>query len=500
MLIKKNTIIIRADASVKSGTGHIMRCLALAHAFKRNGEDVCFAVSECPDAILKKIQIDSFSVLRIKSKAGSVKDAEETAKFAKKKKSFRIVSDGYHFSDKYQDTIKKAGLHLFFIDDYGHCKKYCADIILNQNLYAGAHFYPKSDIFTRFLLGTQYALLRPEFHHYRHWKREIPEKAKKVLITLGGSDPDNTTLKILKAVKGLDFDVKAVVGGVNPHLRPVEREIKKSPNLQILKNVSNMPELMAWADIAFTSGGSTCWETCFMGLPNVIIYCADNQKPIALSLDSAGAAINLGHNKGLEEKKIISSLKKLANNREERRMMSDKGRLLVDGRGAERVIYAMNAPFLRKAGKDDCRFVWELSNSREVREVSFSQASITWETHREWYGKMMKDKDCFFLIAETPEGVKAGQVRFRINGKNAAISTSLTPEFRGKGYGNMLIAQGSESLFRSSKVGVIHAYIKAENKGSVKSFVGAGYCQTDIDNFAIENNSLHLVMKRGGGG
>jgi UDP-2,4-diacetamido-2,4,6-trideoxy-beta-L-altropyranose hydrolase len=496
---EKKTVVLRADASVSAGTGHVMRCLALAHALKRDGKDVCFAVSECPDAILKKIRADSFSIIRLKSKAGSIKDAEEVAKFAKEKKSFWVVSDGYQFSGKYQDAVRGAGLHLLFIDDYGHCKKYCADIILNQNLYAGAHFYPKSDIFTRFLLGTQYALLRPEFFEYRHWKRKLPEKAAKILITLGGSDPDNTTLKILKAVKGLDFDVKAVVGSVNPHLRSVEREIKKSPNRQILKNVPNMPDLMAWADVVITGGGSTCWETCFMGLPNIIIYCGDNQKPIALSLDSAGAAINLGHNKDLEEKKIVSVLKRLANNREARKIMSEKSRLLIDGMGAERVVFAMNAPLLRKAGKDDCRFVWELSNSREVRAASFSQNPITWETHREWYDRMMKDRNCFFLIAETPEGVKAGQVRFRINGKDVTISTSLAPEFRGRGYGNMLIAQGSESFFQNSNVNTIHAYIKPENKGSVKSFVGAGYCQVALDNFAIRNNSLHLVMKRGDG-
>jgi len=494
--MKNKTIIIRADASVKNGTGHVMRCLALAHGLKRAGNGICFAVSECPAPLVKKIKSNDFSMLRIKSKAGSVKDAVETAKSAMKRKSSWVITDGYHFSEKYQESIKDSGLKLLFIDDYGHCKNYVADIILNQNLYAGTHFYHESGIFTRMLLGTQYALIRPEFFQYRNWKREITEKATRILLTLGGSDPDNTTLKILKALKSLKFEVKAVIGGSNPHLKSIEREIKKTPNLQILKNVSDMPGLMAWADIAITSGGSTCWETSFMGLPNIIIYCADNQKPIAISLDSAGSAINLGHNRDLTEKVLVSTIKKLSSDREARSMMLEKGRLLVDGRGAERVIYAMNAPSLRKAGEDDCRFVWELANSREVREVSFSQNSIPWETHREWYGRMMKDKNCFFLIAEDPEGVKAAQVRFRVNGKDAVISTSLALEFRGKGYGNMLIAQGSESLFRTTDVKTIHAYIKPENKGSVKSFVRAGYCQTDLDSFAIEKNSLHLVMKK----
>ncbi len=498
--MKKKAVIIRADASVKTGTGHVMRCLALAQELRNSGMEVHFAVSECPDALVKKIKAESISVIKIKSKAGTLKDVAETAKFTEKKKATWLVVDGYIFSDKYQEAIKKAGLRLLFVDDYGHCSSYSADIILNQNLYAGTHFYPDAAPFTRILLGTQYALLRKEFSPYIHWKRQIPEKATKLLVTLGGSDPDNTTLKIIKAVKAshLDLHVRVVAGGANPHLKSIEKEISKSPSLQILKNVSNMPELMAWADIVITAGGSTCWETCFMGLPNIIIYCADNQKPIALSLETSGAAINLGHNCDLEEKKLISELKSLVKDADLRNRMSEKGRLLVDGRGAQRITYSMGGLFLRKALKDDCKFIWELSNSKPIREVSFSRNPIPWDHHKEWYERMLKDKSCFFCVAETAERKRAGQVRFRINGKDATISTSLALEFRGKGYGSILIYEASNGLFASSKVKTVHAYIRPDNKGSMRSFEKAGFRQVDLDSFAIEKGSLHLISEKSG--
>jgi UDP-2,4-diacetamido-2,4,6-trideoxy-beta-L-altropyranose hydrolase len=493
-------VIIRADASVKTGTGHVMRCLALAQAFQKSGYDIHFAASECPDALAKKIKAEKFTLLKIKSKPGSDKDAGETAKFAERKKCKWVVTDGYIFSGKYQEIIKGKGFRLLFVDDYGHCKNYCADIILNQNLYAGTHFYPETSPFSRILLGTQYALLRKEFSPYIHWKRQIPGKAEKLLLTLGGSDPDNTTLKILKAVRNckLGLEVKAVIGGANPHLKSIEKEISKSPNLQILKNVPEMPGLMAWADMVITGGGSTCWETCFMGLPNIIIYCADNQKPIAISLEAAGAAINLGHNSDLSEKKLLSTLKKLAGDAEARSRMSEKGRLLVDGRGAERIIYSMGGLFLRKAEKKDCRFTWELSNSKDVREVSFSRNSIPWEHHKDWFEKMLKDRNCFFCIAETVDGTCAGQVRFKIDGKDAVISTSLAMEFRGRGYGSVLIYEASNALMNTSKVKTVHAYIRSENKGSLKSFEKAGFRQVELDSFALEKGSLHLILEKGG--
>lgn len=498
--MKKRSVIIRADASVKTGTGHVMRCFALAQGLQDSGYDVHFAVSECPEALVKKIKAEKLSVLKIKSKAGSQKDAGETAKLAEKKKCAWVITDGYIFSDEYQGIIKDNGFRLLFIDDYGHCRKYCADIILNQNLYAGTHFYPETAPFTRILLGTQYALLRKEFSPYMHWRRQVSEKASKMLVTLGGSDPDNTTLKIIRAVKNsrLGLQVKIVAGGANPHIKSLEKEISKSQDLQILKNVSDMPKLMAWADIVITGGGSTCWETCFMGLPNIITYCADNQKPIASSLEATGAAINLGHNINLTEKKLVSTLKNIVGDAETRSRMSEKGRLLVDGMGAERIIYSMGGLFLRKAEKKDCRFIWELSNSKIVREVSFSKNQIPWEHHKEWYEKMLKDKNCFFCVAETVDGKRAGQVRLRINRKDAVISTSLALEFRGKGHGNILIYEASHTLMANSKVKKVHAYIRPENKGSMKSFEKAGFRQVELDSFAIDKDSLHLILEKSG--
>ena len=206
--------------------------------------------------------------------------------------------------------------------------------------------------------------------------------------------------------------------------------------------------------------------------------------------------MNLGHNCDLAEKKLVSTLKKLAGDAELRSRMSEKGRMLVDGLGAERAVYSMGGLFLRKAEKKDCRFIWELSNSRSIREVSFSGNQIPWEHHREWYGKMLADKNCFFCMAETADGKRAGQVRFRINGKDAVISTSLAMEFRGKGYGSVLIYEASSALMADSKVKTVHAYIRPENKGSMKSFEKAGFRQVELDSFAIEKDSLHLVLEK----
>jgi len=496
--IPMKTVVVRADASLRSGTGHVMRCLALAQQVKLKGGNICFALAECPDSLADKLKNEGIKIHKIFSKPGSRNDADETARLAIKNKADWVVVDGYAFKEEYQDIIKKSGKRLLFVDDYGHCKRYNCDIILNQNSCANDKLYSKRGAFTKLLLGTQYVLLRQEFRPFIGWMRKNPKHASRLLVTLGGSDPDNTTLKTIKAIKTLrlDFDVRIVVGGANPHIKKLEEEISKSSNLQILRNVTNMPELMAWADLVITSGGSTCWEACFMGLPNVIIYCAENQRPIARSLDSLGAAVNLGHNRIVKTEDISTALMSLALNYNRRKIMSETARHLVDGLGAEKIVGAMNGIFLRKVEKSDCKFIWQLSNSKSVREASFSKKHIPWREHKAWFDSNLGDKDAFFCVAETAEKTPVGQIRFRIKGRDAIVSTSLLSEYRGRGYGSTIIRDASHAVFSTSKTDRIHAYIKHSNEGSLAAFKKAGFKEASADEFAEENKSLHLILEK----
>jgi UDP-2,4-diacetamido-2,4,6-trideoxy-beta-L-altropyranose hydrolase len=455
-------------------------------------------MAECPDSLVNKLKDEGIKIHKISSKPGSRNDADETARLAIKNNADWIVVDGYAFKEEYQNIIKKSGKRLLFVDDYGHCKRYNYDIVINQNSYANDKLYSKRGTFTKLLLGTKYVLLRQEFRPFIGWRRKNPKHASKLLVTLGGSDPDNTTLKTIKAIKTLklDLDVRVVVGGANPHIKKLEEEISKSSNLQILRNVTNMPELMAWADLVITSGGGTCWEACFMGLPNVIIYCAKNQRPVARSLDSLGAAVNLGHNRIVKTEDISTALMSLALNYNRRKIISETARSLVDGLGAEKIVGAMNGIFLRKVEKSDCKFIWQLSNSKSVREASFSKSQIPWNEHRKWFDSNLKDGAIFFCVAETLGKIPVGQIRFRIKGRDTVVSTSLLSEYRGRGYGHTIIRDASHAVFSTSKTDRIHAYIRQENEGSLGAFKKAGFTDASPDKFARDNKSLHLILEK----
>ena len=108
--------------------------------------------------------------------------------------------DGYRFDSEYQRNLKNAGLKLLFVDDLGQCEHYFADLVLDQNVHASEKMYQRREPYTRLLLGSGYAMLRREFQAMREWRREIPAVGRTLLITMGGSDPDNFTLRLIKAL------------------------------------------------------------------------------------------------------------------------------------------------------------------------------------------------------------------------------------------------------------------------------------------------------------
>jgi len=270
-------------------------------------------------------------------------------------------------------------LKILFFDDYGHCNYYYSDLVLNQNFGANQELYKNRESYTKLLLGSDYTLLRKEFLSWQKWEREIKPYANKILVTMGGSDPDNVTLKVIKALSlifespddppqppfvrgesktrkwlirgesktggcliGGDLEVVVIVGGSNPHFDSLKSYCDTLPfNLSLKQNVANMTELMAWADMAICAGGSTNWELAFMGLPSIVITIADNQREIAQNLADMGLIISLGWWENITIDMLKNAILGLISDKNKRKKMSYLGKTLIDGQGCDRIFQAM---------------------------------------------------------------------------------------------------------------------------------------------------------------
>jgi UDP-2,4-diacetamido-2,4,6-trideoxy-beta-L-altropyranose hydrolase len=335
------SLLIRADASISTGTGHVMRCLALAQAWQDAGGRAMFATAGAPPAIQARLAAEGCDEFSITAGPGSSSGASQTIALAREHKAGWIVVDGYQFDADYQRLLEAAGCKVLFIDDHGHSSHYCADLVLDQNVHVPASAYAQRSPNTRLLLGARYILLRREFTDWVEWQRPAGSAARKILISMGGSDPDNLTAHALRALDGTgmeNLEITVVVGGSNPHGAQLERaaEERKNP-IRLVRDIRQMPEIMAGADVAMIAAGGTLWEALFMQCAVLSYGRGRVQKTIVQGLERDGVVVNLGDGADAGGEVAIQALRQVLDSQDWRERLSRKGRALVDGRGSRRV-------------------------------------------------------------------------------------------------------------------------------------------------------------------
>jgi UDP-2,4-diacetamido-2,4,6-trideoxy-beta-L-altropyranose hydrolase len=501
------TLIIRADASPVMGTGHVMRCLALAQVWQDGadlgGANCIFAMVEPMPALEQRVRSEGFDVVALSALPGSMEDAAQLTELARKRDARWIVVDGYQFAAEYHRTLKDAGPRVLLVDDHGHTGAYFADLVLDQNSGANISFYERREPYTKLLLGLRYAMLRREFHPWRKYKREIASGGRNLLITMGGSDPEGLTQRAIQAFDSLHIDewqATVVVGASNPRL-PKLRELVQGFEGRVRLEVDpgNMAELMAGTDLAVSSAGSTCWEMCMVGLPAIVIDAADNQLPIASELARRQISLHIPFAQATPDH-IAASLESLLGSTDLRKQMSEHGQELVDGCGADRVVAAMLAcsMIMRPVEARDCRMLWEWANDRMVRQVSFSSAAIPWEEHGRWFSEKLHDPTCLFLMFED-DGNPAGTARIQCTTAiDAEISVTIAPQYRGRGLASHLIEQAIDRAFANFATQRVHALVKPDNLASSKSFESSGFFlvgTTTVNAY----EALHYIREREAG-
>jgi spore coat polysaccharide biosynthesis predicted glycosyltransferase SpsG len=120
--MKSGIIIIRADASVAIGTGHVMRCLALAQAWQDAGGSASLVAAELPEPLAPIVTAQRVSLIRMKSVPGGAADAAETVAQARRLGADWVVVDGERFGTDFLDAIKAAGFRVLLIDDFADRK------------------------------------------------------------------------------------------------------------------------------------------------------------------------------------------------------------------------------------------------------------------------------------------------------------------------------------------------------------------------------------------
>jgi UDP-2,4-diacetamido-2,4,6-trideoxy-beta-L-altropyranose hydrolase len=356
-------VVFRADASLAIGTGHVMRCLTLAHALAAQGARCTFICREHAGHLIARIQAQGFAVRPLVMCApvdaankdqpphadwlacSWEKDAEQTRALMARSAPDWLVVDHYALDARWEQAMAGVADKLFVIDDLADRSHVC-DGLLDSGLNRLAMDYdPWITREYTGLFGANYALLRPEFRDWRGrslHRRASCRAIQRIQITMGGVDLPNATGAVLAALRACsladDCEIDVVMGAAAPHLAAVRAQAAGLPwHTRVHTNIANMAELMAMSDLAIGAAGSTSWERCCLGLPSILVILADNQMLGGLAFEQAGAARVIRHPDA-----IAAELPRLfAEVAADLPAMSFKAAQLVDGFGAERVASAM---------------------------------------------------------------------------------------------------------------------------------------------------------------
>lgn len=339
-------LLIRADAGPRVGAGHLMRCLALAEAWRQRGGEVVIISGDLPGGLTRRVASAGASSRIVSADQDNGGWLAETATA---EDAAWIVIDGYGFGPDYMAAAGQSGRPLLMIDDDSRHDVYPVQALLNQNLHARAEDYAdKTDAVL--MLGPRHALIRSELSAWKDWVRRVPVRANRILVTLGGADPGGHTAKAIEALAALqqqapdlDLQARVVVGGANPRLPALRAAAAGHSEIDILFDIQDMAEQISWCDIALSASGSTVWELALFQTPMLLATAVPVEEPVAASLADAGAALALGRLEDQDAAAIAAAILALADDPARRTSLAEAASRLVDGNGAARVVDQMLA-------------------------------------------------------------------------------------------------------------------------------------------------------------
>ncbi|MBM3527041.1 MAG: UDP-2,4-diacetamido-2,4,6-trideoxy-beta-L-altropyranose hydrolase [Alphaproteobacteria bacterium] len=470
--------LFRADASPAIGSGHLRRCLALAAELERDGWECVFAVGAETEATIPELVADGWAVERLLASAREHDDL-----VARRPGSVDLlVVDHYGRDVTFESKCRGWARRILVLDDLAD-RPHDADLLLDQTLgrraesYAGRVPGP-----CRLLLGSGFALLRPEFAALRqsHAVRRAGPAPANVTVSVGGTDPDNITAMIVEGIaeSGLPLRTHIMIGGSTPHLNGL-RALCAKHDMSLYVDHPDPAALLADADLAIGAAGTSAWERCCLGVPTLLVVTAENQRDNATALAESGAALLLNGGTPSAEA-VAQALRDVCSDRQALARMAAAASRICDGLGARRCVMELDPPLardgkpvrLRPARSDDGPIMLEWQGKPGARRFAHNPEPPDPKSHFAWLEAKLADPYCVFNVV-THGDAPAGVLRFdrRDDGLSFQVSILIDDARHGLGLGKAALALGRRLLPDVS----LWAEVLPGNAASAALFRGAGY-------------------------
>lgn len=483
------TVVLRADASPVIGTGHIRRCMAIAHSLRSRGVRVRFVTRPYGDfgkrlfagSDLEVAYLPDDSSVDSQDRNWS-HDANATKRALESlgSRPAWLIVDHYGLDARWEAAMRSVVDRILAIDDLAD-RAHDADVLLDANLAEDGEgrYREKIPQPCRTLLGPRYVPLREEFASWRTRVACRRGRVRKVFVFHGGglraASCTRAAIEAIGSLSARDLVVDVVCDSGPGDGGAISTACDRH-GFRFHRTTSDMAQLMCEADLAIGAGGTTLWERCCLGLPSIAFALADNQ--LDQLHQAAAQGVVLAPTVPPDDAQALArQLTACLENPELLAAVSRRAMSLVDGQGTARLLRELGYPRLtvRRADDGDCDRVLEWRNHAPVRNASHNREIIGSATHRLWYASAIADQNRLLLIGER-DGVPVGVVRYDIDGATARVSIFMAPGEAGAGLGADLLSAAGARL-RETQPGVEHivAEVLGENESSRRLFSSAGF-------------------------
>lgn len=309
--------VIRTNCSFELGMGHINRCCILAEELRNIGQETFVLVNS--DANAEMFVLSKGIPVQFVSDDDCVHDWPEAD---------ACIVDLYRYDDQYYRILKKKYQKIILFDDVRFHVPLEVSAVINNNIYANANDYPSH---IRRFVGPTYYLLRQEF-----FRKQVLSGPQDILVSMGGSDPEGQTMRIVEILlKITSRHINVVFGSV----KTIEDRgaILAHPQITFYTVVSNISLLMERAAYCVSGAGSMIYELIFMGVPIACFSLSENQRLIAKTLSAMNALLYLGHYNEVNDSILYEKLKGMDVRKDSREQMVKNAAGLIDEKGSRRL-------------------------------------------------------------------------------------------------------------------------------------------------------------------
>ena len=359
--MNRDPILFRVDGTSRSGGEHLARCLVLAAALQRRRRPTYFLSQLDPACQGLGIKRAGNDWLEADAPAGSREDLDETLQEIRRLRPAAVIVDSPDANEAYLQELANQGPMIVSVDSQASVR-FPSRLIINPLLGPTKDSY-EFDSRTQVLLGERYALVRSDIRRIRAVRAQEPVQPFRALLALGDDDPHNQAGELARLLLNVPrlSRVDLVVRHHHPQLEQLQALAAQfADKLELATEPAEITAKISRCHFAVTAGNGAALELACVGIPQLVIVQSEVNWPTAQRLEEEGAAVCLGWHETVSANTIRQAVANLLGDNLERQAMSRCGRKLIDGRGPDRLVTALEVL---------------LHPSRQLQVLEFSEAA-----------------------------------------------------------------------------------------------------------------------------